>query len=304
MGKHLVQLECNGAPLQPYLLQIQAMIRSLDLEASTKTIKAGQSVEYSITLEPTTDLTILFNCGLTDAPLQILHVADARNLSRIPIGNCTYPLAGQYSPILSATNRVNYFNQSLRIEVEPPLSAFKVEIESRPDTSQLTSVIIRTLEPVPFEGNFNLTIVERVNEKNHSRTEHIRLSASSNFTEQFYLNISTYGKQTLHVRGGEYPTIREAEVSFVIGTEITTDPHVYIVNQTAVVNKDLIWLDLQWINGIGFDIEIDFGQEKTVLVRYGQLISSPINRLIKKSDGTHHFEWKRIGKQRLQVGYR
>lgn len=304
MGKHFSQLECNGAPLQPYLLHVQPMIRSLDLEASKTTVKAGQSVEYSMTLEPTVDLTILFNCALADAPLQILYVADARNFSRIPIGNCTYPTAGQYSPILSVTNRVNSFNRTLRIDVEPPLSAFRVEIESRPDTNQLTSVTIRTLEPVPFEGIFNLTVVERVNERNHSRTEHIRLSASGNFTEQFYLNISTYGKQTLHVRGGEYPTIREAEVSFVIGTEISTDPQVYIINQTGVVNKDLIWLDIQWINGIGFDIEIDFGQEKTVLVRYGQLISSPINRLIKKSDGTHHFEWKRIGKHRLQVGYR
>ena len=67
-----------------------------------------------------------------------------------------------------------------------------------------------------------------------------------------------------------------------------------------IVDKDLIWIDFQWLNGIGFDIEIDFGYEKNLLVRYGQIITSPINRLIKKFP----IEMKRIGKQRLQVGYK
>jgi hypothetical protein len=114
------------------------------------------------------------------------------------------------------------------------------------------------------------------------------------------MNISTYGRQVLHVRGGDYPTIREAQATFTVGTEITIKPQVYIVNQMGLMNEDWIWVDIQWINGIGFDIQIDFGNEKKVFIRYGQFITSPLNRIVKKEDNV---QWKRIAKQRLHVGY-
>jgi hypothetical protein len=115
------------------------------------------------------------------------------------------------------------------------------------------------------------------------------------------MNISTYGRQILHVRGGDYPTIRESQVTFTIGTDITTKPQVYLVNQMGLVNEDFIWIDIQWINGIGFDIKIDYGNEKKVFIRYGQFITGQLNRIIKKNDD---LQWKRISKQRLQVGYK
>jgi hypothetical protein len=224
-------------------------------------------------------------------------------MSPIVVANCTYSKPGQYHPLVSAINRINLVNQSIRIDVEEPLSQFKVEIEDRLDINQLTLVTISALERIPFEGLFTLSIIDstNINEKNQTRTESIQLLKSNNFTEQFYMNISTYGRQTLHVRGGDYPTIREAQATFTIGTEITIKPQVYIMNQMGLINEDFIWIDIQWINGIGFDIQIDYGNEQKIFIRYGQFISSQFNRIIKKNDD---IQWKRISKQRLQVGYK
>ncbi|CAF1143554.1 unnamed protein product [Rotaria sordida] len=305
-GKHLYQLECDSVPLQTYYLNVQPAIRSLDIEASQTTIKTGQSIQYSITLEPTSDLTIIFDCGTPKTPLEIIHIQQINSISPIIVANCTYTESGRYHPLVSAINHINLVNQSIRIDVEEPLSPFKVEIEDRLDIKQLTLVTIHALERIPFEGLFTLTIVDSTNlhGKNLTRTERIQLLASNNFTEQIYMNITTYGRQTLYVRGGDFPTIREAQATFTIGTDITTKPQVYIVNQMAIVNEDFIWIDIQWINGIGFDVQIDYGNEKKVLITYGQFIISPFNRIIKKNDDIHDIQWKRISKQRLQVGYK
>jgi len=290
--------------LQPYILNVQPAISSLDIEASQTTIKSGQSVQFSITLERTSDLTIIFDCGTIQTPLQILYIQQTIDLSPILIGNCTYSTAGQYHPLVSVMNRVNLDNQSKLIVVEPPLPPFKVEIEDRVDINQLALITIRTLEQISFEGIFTLTIIDNFNEKNQTKTELVQLMNSNNFTEQLYMNITTYGKQILHVQGGEFPIIREAQATFTIGADIITKPQIYIVNQIGFVNEDFIWIDIQWIDGIGFDIQINYGDEKKVSLRYGQFISNSFNRTIKKIDGIHQIQWKRIAKQRLQVAYK
>jgi hypothetical protein len=233
-----------------------------------------------------------------------MYIEKTMDMSPIMVGNCSYSKPGQYHPLVSAINRINLFNQSLRIDVEEPLSQFKVEIEDQLDINHLTLVTISALERIPFEGVFALTIIDSkgISEKNQTRTERIQLLKSNNFTEQLYMNITTYGRQTLHVRGGDYPTIREAQATFTIGTDITIKPQVYIVNQMGLINEDWIWVDIQWINGIGFDIQIDYGNEKKVSLHYGQFITAQGNRMMKKDDDD--VQWKRLTKQRLQIGYK
>ena len=263
-------------------------------------------MEYSITLEPTLDLTLIFDCDTSDTPLRILYIDQTRDMSPIVVANCTYATPGQYHPVVSAVNRINPMNQSIRIDVEEPLSPFKVEVEDRVDINQLTSVTIHALEQIPFEGVFTLTIIDSTNidEKNQTRTERVQLFASNDFTEQFYLNISSYGRQTLHVRGGDAPNIREAQATFTIGTDIVTKPQVYVLNQMGLATEDFIWTDIQWVNGVGFDVRIDYGHETKLLIRYGQIITSAFNRTVQKADGIHEFQWRKIAKQRLQVGYK
>lgn len=298
-------MECDSIPLQSYFVNVQPAVRSLDIEASQKTIKSGQSIEYSIILEPTVDLTIVFDCGTSEMPLTILHIPQTTDMSPISVANCTYGKPGQYHPLVSAINRINSANQSIRIDVEEPLSMFKVEIEDKPDASHSTSVTIRALEKVPFEGPFTLTIIDaHTSEKNQTRIERVQLLQSNNFTEQFYLNITSYGRQTLHVRGGDYPTIREAQATFTIGTDITTKPQAFILNPLNTANDDFTVVDVQWLNGIGFDIQIDFGNEKKVLLRYGEIKPSPFNKTISKLDGHHHVQWRKLGRQRVQIGYK
>ena len=306
MGEHLYQLECDSVALQAYYLTVQPSVRSLDIEALPKTIKSGQTIEYFITLEPTLDLTILFNCGQSETPLQIIHIHQTQDMSPVAVANCTYPKAGQYQPSATAINRINFLNQSLRIDVEEPLSAFLVEIEDHPDIDQPTLVTIRALERIPFEGIFTMTIIDgtETQDKNQTRTERVQLLSSNNFTEQFYLNITSYGRQTLHVRGGDLPTVREAQATFTIGTDITEKPQVFILNSLGLVDEDFIWIDIQWISGIGFDVQIDCGQEKKLSIGYGQIVSSALNKTMKKTEGTHEMQWKRLAKQRLQVGYK
>ena len=306
IGNHLYQLECDSIPLQAYLVNVQPGIRSLDIEASQTTIKSGQSVEYSITLEPTLDLTLIFDCNATDIPLRIIYIYQTKDMSPIVVANCTYTKPGQYSPVVSAVNRINPANQSIRIDVEEPLSPFKVDVEDRVDIDQLTSVTIHALEKVPFEGVFTLTIIDSTNidETNQTRTERVQLFASNEFTGQFYLNISSYGRQTLHVRGGEAPNIREAQATFTIGADIVTKPQVYVLNQMGLANEDFIWTDIQWVNGVGFDVRINYGHETKLLIRYGQIIASTLNGTVTKTDGSHEFQWRKIAKKRLQVGYK
>lgn len=297
-------MECDSTALQPYIINIQPAIRSLDIEVSKKTIKAGQSVGISISLESTVDLTIVFDCGIPEVPMRIFYLDQTTDSSSIYLDNCTYPTAGQYHPIISAMNRVNSFNQTIRIDVEQPLSPFQVEIEDHPDINQLTSISIHALEEITFEGPFRLTIIDRFNEKNQTKTENVQLLKSNNYTEQLYMNITTYGRQILHVRGGDHPTIRQTQVAFTIGTEITTKPQAYLVNSVGLINEDFIWIDIQWINGIGFDMQIDFGKEKQIVLRYGHVMSVAFNRTMKKTTGVHQVQWKRIAKQRLQIGYK
>lgn len=290
--------------LQPYILNVQPAIRSLELEASKTTIRSGQSTEFSVTLEPTIDVTIIFDCGISGTPLQIIYIEKVIDLSPIAIGNCTYSTTGQYNPTVNVMNRINVEKQTATIFVEPPLSPIKVEIENRADVNQLTLITIRAIEQSPFEGDFLLTILDPYRENNYTRTEHVQLLRSNNFTENLYMNITSYGKQVLHIQGGDYPTIRESQATFIIGTDITTKPQVYIVNQIGHVNQDFVWVDIQWIDGIGFDIEINYDQEKKFLVRYGQFTSGLSNRTVKRNDGIHEIQWKRVAKQRLQVGYK
>jgi hypothetical protein len=280
---------------------VQPAVSSLDIEVSKTTIRNGQSIEFSIRLEPTIDLTILFDCGTSQTPFKILYIQQTIDLSLIPIGNCTYSTVGEYHPSVNAMNRVNSVNQSILIDVQSSLSPFTIEIEDNLNVNQLTLITIQALEPITFDGLFNLTITDKFNKTNQMKIERVQLLQSNNFTEQLYMNITTYGKQILYVRGGEFPTIRESQVTFIIGTEITTKPQSYILNPIGLVNEDLIWIDLQWINGIGFDIEIDYGNEKQVLFYYEQVLSKSFNRTMKRNDD---IQWRKIAKQRLQVGYK
>ncbi|CAF4402568.1 unnamed protein product [Rotaria socialis] len=302
-GKHLYQLACGSASLQPYSLNIQPAIRSLDVEPSKSTIKSGQTVEFSITLQPTLDLTAILDCGASKIPLEIIHIEQTTDLAPILIGSCTYSTPGQYYPLISAMNHINSVNQSVHINVDPPLSQFEVDIEDLLDINELT-VTIRALEKTSYEGVFTLTIINNINERNQTMRRPVQLLESNNFTEQLDVNITTYGQQILHVRGEDFPTIREAQARFTVGTKITKKPQVYIINQLGLANKDFIWVDIQWINGVGFDIEIDYGNEKKVVLHYGQFISNAVNRIMKKIDGIHHLQWKITAKQRLQIGYR
>ncbi|CAF5194687.1 unnamed protein product, partial [Rotaria magnacalcarata] len=301
-GKHLYQLACGSVSLQPYFLNIQPDIRSLDVEPSKSTIKSGQTIEFSITLQPTLDLTTILDCGASSIPLEIIHIEQTIDLAPILIGNCTYSTPGQYYPLISAMNPINSVNQSIHINVDPPLSQFEVDIEDLLDIKELT-VTIRALEKTSYEGVFALTIINNINERNQTIKRFVQLLESNNFTEQLDVNITTYGQQILHVRGGDFPTIREAQARFTVGTKITKKPQVYIINQVGLANKDFIWIDTQWINGVGFDIEIDYGHENKVTLLYGQFIFNSVNRTMKKIDGIHHLQWKRTAKQRLQIGY-
>lgn len=290
--------------MQPYLINVKPAIRSLDVQPSEATIKSGQSVEFFITLESTLDVTIILDCGIPSAPSDITYIQQITDLTPILIGNCTYSTLGTYYVSVSAMNPINLLNQSARIVVEPSLTPFEVEVEDLIDINRLTSVTIRALEQIPYEGTFTLTIVNNFNEKNHTKTETVQLLKSNNFTEQLYINITTYGKQTLHVRGGDFPTIRQAQTTFVVGTPITKKPQVYVTNPIGLVNEDFIWIDVQWTDGIGFDIQVDYGYEKKVILRYGQFIFNPLNRTMKKVEGIHHIQWRRLAKQRLQIGYK
>jgi hypothetical protein len=69
----------------------------------------------------------------------------------------------------------------------------------------------------------------------------------------------------------------------------------------GLMNEDWIWVDIQWINGVGFDVQIDFGNEKKVSLHYGQIITAQGNRVITKGEDV---QWKRLAKQRIQVGYK
>ena len=82
-------------------------------------ITGGQFIVCSIILEPTMDLTIIFDFGTSKTPLKITHIRQITDMSPIIVANCTYSKPGQYHSLVSALNRIN---QSLRIDVEEPLS--------------------------------------------------------------------------------------------------------------------------------------------------------------------------------------
>ncbi|CAF3926750.1 unnamed protein product [Rotaria sp. Silwood2] len=207
VGKHLYQLECDSTPLQPYIINVQPDVLLLDVVSSKTTVKADQSVEISITLEPTLDLTVILDCGIDQTSFEIIYIEQVIDSTSIFIGNCTYSIPGQYYPSVSTMNRMKLVNQSIHINVEPALSPFEIKIEDSSDINPSTLIKIRALEKIPFEGDFTLTIINNLNEKTQSQIEPVHLLKSNNFTHQLYMNITTYGKQILHVRGGESPTI-------------------------------------------------------------------------------------------------
>ena len=304
VGKHLYQLECDGFPLQSYMVHVQPEVRGLDIEVSKNTIKSGESIRFLMRLEPSVELTVILDCGIPLEPPKIRYVEQMSDSLALDIGNCTYPSPGQYNPSIIVSNRVNDDNLSIQIDVEPALSKFKVEIEDRSDANELSLVVVRASDKVPFEGDFLLTVFNSFNVKNYTRKERVQLLHSNNFTDQIYMNITTYGRQTLHVQGGVFPIIREAQAEFTIGTDVTVTPQVYLVNQMAFVRKDYVWIDVQWIDGVGFNIKIEFGQEKEILLRYEQLIKAVINRSVNKTEGQHQIQWKRLGQKHIQVGYK
>ena len=304
MGKHLFQLECDSIPLQPYLLNVQRAIGSLQIVASQTVIRSGQTVDFSIAFEPTRDITIIFDCNSSlRRPIQIGFIEEISASSSLFVANCTYSNPGQYQPSVSVFNSVSRTNQSIQIRVEKPLAPFKVEIQNYPDISQSIVVTVQSLEPVSFEGPFNFTIINsNSNVKNSTSTEHIQLSASNENIDQVYLNIATYGQQTLLVTGGEAPTIRQALAVFTIGTDFTTLPQVYVMNTIARVNEDIIWIDIQWINGIGFDTEIEFDIEHRVRMYYGQWMTTGVNQTMENVE--NGIMWRRIADRRVQIGFR
>lgn len=255
-------------------------------------------------MESTLDLTIILDCGIVDTPVQAMYIEQVYDQTPIFIGSCTYSELGQYYPSLSAMNHMSSDNQSIQIDVESPLSAFKVDVEDHANIDQLTSIKLRALEPISYAGVFTLTIISSFNDKNQTKIENVEFSEANNFSKKLHVNITTYGKQILHVRGGEPPNVREDQAIFTIGTDIKSKPQVYIINQIGIVHEDFIYVDIQWINGIGFDIQINYGNEKQVTIRYGHIVSNLLNRIININDGTHQIEWKRIANQRIQVGYK
>ena len=52
------------------------------------------------------------------------------------------------------------------------------------------------------------------------------------------------------------------------------------------------------------DVQIDYGTEKKLLIGYEQIVTSARNITGKKTEGTHEMQWKRLDRQRLQVGYK
>ena len=219
------------------------------------------------------------------------------------VANCTYSKAGQYQPFVSVFNSVNRINQSIQIRVANPSAPFKVKVENYSDISPRVLITIQSLEPVPFEGLFNFTIMNsNLNVKNSTITERIQLVAWNNYIKQVYINITTYGQHTLFVSGDNASIIRQAQAIFMIGTDIITSPQVYIINAIARVNEDIVWIDIQWINGIGFDIEVEFDIEHRTRMYYGQLITTVINRTMENFENGKY--WRRIADRRVQIGFR
>jgi hypothetical protein len=130
----------------------------------------------------------------------------------------------------------------------------------------------------------------------------VQFSASNDYIELVYINIATYGQQTLFVRGGDAPVIRQAQATFTIGTDMTTLPQVYVMNTLARVNEDIVWIDIQWMNGIGFDIEIEFDIKHRVRMYYGQLMTTGVNQTIESSENGMY--WRRVADRRVQIGVR
>ncbi|CAF1560182.1 unnamed protein product, partial [Didymodactylos carnosus] len=301
-GMHFYQLKCDDIPLQPYQFYVENRITDLDIEISQSPVKSGQIVEYTVSLAPTFDVMFIFNCGQeikVNNTLQIFYVNKIDEKYRLII-QCKYDTPGQYSPMISASNKVSVFNQTTKIDVEEPIPPYHVEVENRKDITQVTLVTIRAKERIPFHGIISLTIFSSIS--NITKNETIQLSLSNNFTDYFYLNITTYGYQTLLVKGGEFPTIREASTKFSIGTDLTS-VQTYLINNYISINdndNNLIWIDIQYFDGIGFNTEINMGNGKIITLYYGILINSPMNKIKQFDDNT---SLKRLSKTRFQIGY-
>ena len=293
----MYQLECDNQSIQPYLLHVQNPIDSFEIRTNRTTIQTNEQIYFSIEIDPTEDLTILFKCNSLDQnSTQILFIQQIINPSEISVGNCNYSRSGEYSPSIDLFNHLNHLSKSIQINVEQSLIPFEIHVENSSDISQLIPVTIKLSENVPFEGFFNLTIVNsNINMKNSTRIEYIRFSSLNNYQEKLFLNIDKYGEYTLLVTGGLSPIIHQTEAKFTIGIDLNLIPQVYIVNSIGYVNEEIIWIDFQWNDGIGFNILVQFDLENQFQFLYHQLTEKNIlNGLF----------FKRIDQKHIQIGFK
>ena len=272
--------------------------------ATQTVIRSGQTIDFSIKVEPIQDITIIFDCHSSpQTSIQIRFIEEISKRSSLFVASCTYPKPGHYQPLISVLNSVSRANRSIRISVEEPLAPFKIATQNHPDISQSIIVTLQSLEHVSFDGLFNFTIMNsNPNVPNSTRMEPVRFSASNDYVEQVYINIATYGQQTLFVSGGDAPLTRQAQTMFTIGTDTTSLPQVYVMNTIARVNEDIVWIDIQWINGIGFDIEIEFDIKHRIRLYYGQLTTTAVSQTIESNENGMH--WRRVADRRVQIGFR
>ena len=260
-------------------------------------VRVGQTIDFSITMEPTQDVTILFNCNSSpNIPIQISFLEEISDQSSLLVGHCTYSKAGEYRPVINIFNHVSHGNQSIQIGVEEALAPIEIEIGNHSDISPMIPVTIRSLESISYEGLFNFTI------KNITRMDRLQFSASNNYTDQVYIDVSTYGQQTLFVSGGDAPIIRQAQTRFTIGSDMTVLPQVYLMKYLARVKNDIVWIDIQWIDGIGFDIEIDFGIDDRIQISYEELLTTVINQTMENIQ--YGYSCRRMTDRRVQIGFR
>ena len=293
----MYQLECDNQSIQPYLLHIQNPIDSLEIFPRKEMIQTNETIDISIELNPTEDLTILFKCNsLNQNSIEIYFIEQIFNRSKFHLNRCIYSKSGQFNPSIDLFNRLSHIHQTIEIIVEQSLTPFQVYVENSSDISQSISVVVKLTENLPFEGFFNLTVL---NEKNLTMTEQIRLSSLNNYQEKISLNVDRYGEQTLLVRGGQSPFIHQTKAKFTIGTDLNLIPQVYIVNSIGYVNEEIIWIDFQWIDGIGFHFLIQFDLQNQFQILYQQFLQLTNEQIMENG-----LIFKRIDQKHFQIGFR
>lgn len=177
---------------------MQGAIGSLEIMPTQTVNRSGQTIDFSIKLEPTQDITIIFDCHSSPkTPIQIRFIEEISDRSSLSLASCTYSKPGHYQPSISVLNSVSHANRSMQISVEVPLAPCTIGMQNHPDISQSIIVTLQSLEHVSFDGLFNFTIINsNPNVPNSTRMEHVQFSASNNYIEQIYINMATYGQQT------------------------------------------------------------------------------------------------------------